>query len=132
MARWITAAPLFLVLFLLSVTLGVHAQEGRAPDTCVLTGTVTSGGTPLPGVAITIRAGDAAPRMSSTGLDGRFEVPLVAGAPATLTVELTGFTRTERTLEATAGCATPIALQLTVAPRVAPEAPAAGGRGGRG
>ena len=92
MARWLTAAALFVVLFPLSLTLSVEAQEGRSSATCVVSGQVTSSGTPLPGVAITVRSGEGATKVTSSGTDGRFDLA-VAGATGTVTAELTGFTR---------------------------------------
>ena len=114
MARWLTAAASLAVLFPLALTLPLGAQETRGSDVCVVSGQVTSSGTPLPGVAITARSGDGSAKVTSTGIDGRFDVA-VTGAAGTVTAELTGFTRVEQAIVA-ATCSAPLSLQLAVAP----------------
>ncbi len=131
MTRWLASAAVFFGLFTLSLTLRVEAQEGRTTDSCAVSGHVTSGGTPLPGVAIAFRTADGVPQLTSTGLDGRFDLMVARGVGGTLTAELTGFTRLEQSVPD--ACASPLVVQMSVAPRTV-EAPTAtgGGRVGRG
>ena len=147
MARVSSALTLFAVLFPLALTLDVNAQEGGAPvravvsgagdaGTCLVSGRVTSGGIALPGVVVAVRVGETAPRVTSSDVEGRFEVRLSTGATNMLGTELTGFTPTERIVEVGASCPALLDVQLAVAPRTPPASPgadgAAGGRRGRG
>ncbi len=117
--------------------LGASGQAPAQPSAqpCVITGLVTSGGTPLPGVALT--AGASA---SSTDIDGAFRVRAAAGSTVTLRAELTGFAPVERaiTLQPQPPCDTRVDLTLTLggrmpaAPPRATPPPAEGRRGGAG
>ena len=150
MARAFSAVTLFVGLFALALTLDLAAQDTGTPvvrtgesgaigvaGTCLVSGRVMSSGTPLPGVAITVRAIEGTPRVTSSGIDGRFDVPLSMNAANTLGAELTGFTRSERAIEVGTTCPPSLELQLVVAPRtpqvaVSGSGGVAGGRRGRG
>src|SRR5690348_12110702 len=73
----------------------VDAQQAPPPGSCRITGHVTSGSTPLPGVSITIKTGAALRAATSTDVDGSFSVPAVPGE-YTISADLTGFTRVDR------------------------------------
>lgn len=148
MVRSASALTLFALLFPVALSLDINAQEAgtavsagaSAPrdiaETCLASGRVTSGGFVLPGVVIGVRAGDGATRVTSSDTDGRFDIRFSVGAANTLSVELTGFTRTEQVLQVGTACPAPLNLQLAVAPRTAPPRPGvdvpAGGRRARG
>ena len=113
MMRTIAVVAASVALFTLSLTLDLDAQ---APGpACRITGTVTSNRTPLPGVAIVVRAGETVAGVTSTALDGRYELQIPAGAYS-LSADLTGFTRAERGVD---GCPQAVDLELTLAPRTA-------------
>src|SRR5688572_3984878 len=80
------------------------AASGQSPAQpapaapCTLTGIVTSGGTPLPGVALSIGSGASPASASSTDLDGAFRLRTPAGVTLTLRAELMGFAPLERVI----------------------------------
>ncbi len=85
-----------LVVALIALVLAAAPVSGQGPPTgqlpCQLTGRVASGGTPLPGVALTVSAaggGDVA--ASSTGTDGAFVLDLPAPGAYVLHANLAGF-----------------------------------------
>lgn len=101
------------------------AQQGPA-GSCRITGHVTSGGTPLPGVAITVKAGTALRAATSTDVDGSFSVPATPG-DYTISADLTGFGTVDHPLTVTAGptCNQTLDLTMSLAPRGAlPATPA--------
>ena len=124
---------------LIAITLmnPLDAWQAAGTGTCRISGRATSGATPLPGVAITIKAGDAVRVATSTEPDGGFAINLAPGE-YTLTAELTGFTRVQRPLVVTpdAGspsapatgdkCAQSVDLALALAPRQPSTAAARG------
>ncbi len=150
MARVVGIVTVFLAVFLPIATQGLRAQStgtgAPAPDAvasapsqmCLVGGRVTSGQLPLPGVTVTIRLDGAEPRVTSTGVDGRFAIPLATGGVGVLQVALTGFSATERPFDARTACPAQVDVQLVVAPRVSatPGAPTLAGappnRGARG
>ena len=93
---------------------------------CAVTGMVSSGSTPLPGVALTVSTGTGAASASSTDLDGAFRVRASAGATVTLRAQLMGFTPVERevTLSLTPPCDARLDLSMSLAPRGAAAPPA--------
>jgi trimeric autotransporter adhesin len=97
----------------------VEGQQGPAALPCRVTGHVTSGGVPLPGVSITMRAAGAMRAATSTETNGTFSLPAAPG-DYTLSAELTGFTSVERPIALTAGstCGQTVDLTMTLAPRV--------------
>jgi hypothetical protein len=99
----------------------LDARQAPAGSTCRMTGHVISGATPLPGVALTIKSGDAVKGATSTDIDGAFSFTLTPGH-YTLAAELTGFTRVERPIVVGDGaCSQTIDLSMTLAPRGAPQ-----------
>jgi trimeric autotransporter adhesin len=97
----------------------VDARQSVPAGMCRLDGKATSSGTPLPGVAILIKAGDAAAAATSTETDGKYQVTVKPGSYH-LTAELTGFKPVERDL--TVGgdqCGQTIDFELALVPRVA-------------
>jgi hypothetical protein len=91
---------------------------------CRLTGRVASGDQPLPGVALTVRAGERIVAITSTDLDGQFSVPLAPGTYR-LRAELTGFAAVDRDLTpGTPPCDLQTDLKLVLASR-APRDPSA-------
>src|SRR5512147_2933758 len=97
----------------------VAAIQGVPSGACRITGKATSGTTPLPGVAVTIKSGGAAKGATSTDVDGGFAVNVTPGQ-YTLVAELTGFVPVERPLVVGDGaCAQTVDFTLTLAPRTA-------------
>jgi trimeric autotransporter adhesin len=90
------------------------------PGVCRVTGRVTAGTTPLPGVAIAVKAGDAVKGITSTETDGGFGLTLTPGA-YTIAAELTGFSHAQQavTIPAEGACSQTINFALTLAPRAA-------------
>src|SRR5437867_10561488 len=68
------------------------ASNVQATPPCRISGRVTSGNTPLPGVSITVHAGDALKIATSTDIDGTYEFISSPGAAYHLYAEITGFT----------------------------------------
>ena len=124
---------------LIAITLmnPLDARQAAGTGTCRISGRATSGATPLPGVAIAIKAGDAVRVATSTEPDGGFAINLAPGE-YTLTAELTGFTRVQRPLVVTPDarspsapatgdkCAQSVDLALALAPRQPSTAAARG------
>src|SRR6188768_2820290 len=119
----------------------IDAQQ--APGTCRVTGKATSGTTPLPGVAIAVKSGDAVKGITSTETDGGFGLTLAPGA-YTISADLTGFSHVQQpvTIPADGACSQTLNFSLTLTPRSAlpsatrgpaqGTAPVAGGPAGRG
>ncbi|MDQ3486372.1 MAG: TonB-dependent receptor [Acidobacteriota bacterium] len=98
-----------------------------------MSGRVTSGATPLPGVALVVTTGTAVAAATSTEPDGTYQLALPAGTYQ-VKAELTGFVPVDRAMTLTGDpCGAQVAdLQLALqprAPRAAAAAPAAAGRG---
>jgi hypothetical protein len=107
---------------LFAETAGVIAQQ--APPTaaaCVVTGTITGLGGPLPGVAITVRRGDAVQTATSTNIDGAYRITLPDNTYQ-LQADLTGFDRVQKdvTVSKTDACAQTVDLAMSLTPRTAP------------
>ena len=110
------------------------AQQPAVPQTssCRVEGRVTSGRDPLPGVSITVRAGDALKAATSTDLDGKYTILFAPNATYRITSDLTGFTAVDRAL--TLGpppCDTSADFQLAVQRRVPTAEAGQAGRPGR-
>jgi hypothetical protein len=107
---WIVAAAT------IAATLGpVRAQQG--PAACKVTGRVTSGTTPLPGVSIVALRETAVAAATSTETDGSYQLALPPGSYRIKT-DLTGFTSVEGPLTIAEPCAPQtLDLQITLAPR---------------
>ena len=67
-------------VLLLSVLLASQSATGQTPATpaCAIAGAVRSGATPLPGVALTLRSGDAVVAATSTDIDGTYRIRVAA------------------------------------------------------
>jgi len=97
---------------------GQTPPQSPAAPPCVIEGIVTSGGTPLPGVALAAMTAGAT-RASSTDQDGAFRVRASAGSTVTLRAELMGFTPVERAVNVAAQppCGSRVDLEMALAPR---------------
>jgi trimeric autotransporter adhesin len=106
---------------------GQAAPQSPSPVTCAIAGIVTSGGIPLPGVALSAAAGEGA-AASSTDVEGAFRLRVSPGGTVTLRAELTGFAALERAvvLPAQPPCDTRVDLEMTLASRSPSPAPTAG------
>ncbi len=92
------------------------AQAPPPSEFCRVEGRITSGATPLPGVAVGVRTDDASRIVTSTELDGRFVMNVRPGATYRLFTNFTGFAEVERTVTVgTAPCGTTVDFQLTLA-----------------
>jgi hypothetical protein len=99
------------------------AQSGSAQGAprCRVTGRVTSGGVPLPGASIVVRAGDAIRAATSTDPDGTYVILFTPNATYHVSADLTGFVGTARDLALTAPpCDQTADFTLALAPRQAP------------
>src|SRR3954468_14396973 len=92
-----TAGLAAALMALIAVMAPLDARQATGTAACRLTGRATSGATPLPGVALTIRAGDTTKAATSAELDGSYAINVAPGQ-YTLTAELTGFGKVERPL----------------------------------
>ena len=116
-----------------AVSLATVIGEAQQPSAaCVVTGRVTSGTAPLPGVAVLATRADTVIAATSTEPDGVYRLALRPGAYA-VRIELTGFTTIAQAL--TVGgepCAARTAdVQMALQPRTVPAAalPGAAARG---
>ena len=95
-------------------------QQSAAAGSCRVSGRAASASTPLPGVSIVFRAGDAVKGATSSEPDGTFHLALPPGT-YDVSAELTGFTSVTRPLPlGTAPCDQTVDFQLSLAPRTAP------------
>ena len=80
-------------VLLLSVLLASQSATGQPPATpaCAIAGTVRSGATALPGVALTLRSGDAVVAATSTDIDGTYRIRVAAAGAYQLQAELAAF-----------------------------------------
>jgi trimeric autotransporter adhesin len=111
-----------------AVALMAPLDARQAPTgACRITGHATSGSTPLPGVALTIKSGTTVKGATSTDVDGSFSFSLTPGQ-YTLSAELTGFGRVERPISvaegAGAACAQALDLSMSLGPGEPPVAAA--------
>ena len=123
---------LWCIAGLSAVSVAGVAQQ--APLPCKVSGRVTSGSSPLPGVSLIALAAGKMAAVTSTETDGRYELALAPGEYQ-LKAELTGFTSGARAVAVRGDpcIAQGIDLQLTLAPRTPRPAgatgnPAAAGR----
>lgn len=106
-------------------------QARQAPAPCKVSGRVTNGATPLPGVALVATNGGTVAAATSTDTNGTYELALPAGT-FQVKAELTGFVAVERAITLTGDpCGATVAdLQVALQPRTpraaAPAAAAAG------
>src|SRR6516165_1943374 len=94
MASFGAAAALAVML---AIPINIDAKQAPAQGACRVTGHAASGPQPLPGVAISIKAGTALKAATSTDQDGSFGISLTPGQ-YTIAAELTGFDRVEQTV----------------------------------
>lgn len=103
-------------------------QAQQAPAPCTVSGRVTSGATPLPGVSLVVTTGAAVAAATSTAADGTYRLALPAGTYQ-VKAELTGFVNVDRAMTLTGDpCGAQVAdLQLALQSR-APRPSAAAAR----
>lgn len=113
-----------------SPLLQADAAQGGATAACRISGRATSGGTPLPGVAIALEAGGRLAAATSTDIDGSYHIAAAPGAYR-VAAGLTGFTPVEREIVAAGeACARTVDFELALLPRRGRGAAnAAGGQG---
>ena len=95
------------------------AQTRPEPAPCVVSGTVTSGGTPLPGVSIVLSQGGTVAAASSTGENGAYRVRVSPGEYG-LTAQMAAFAPHQATLSVDAAsgtCGATLDVHLTLASR---------------
>ena len=107
----------------------VAAQGGPAAAPCVLTGRVTSGGAPLPGVSIVLSQTGAVAAASSTDENGVYRIRVSPGEYS-VSAEMAAFAPHQGTLSVpgeSGPCGATLDIALTLASRaVAKSAPTAG------
>jgi hypothetical protein len=116
----------------------VLAQTPSPSSLCVVSGRVTSAGTPLPGVSIVASRGSDVVSATSTDTDGGYRLRVPPGE-YTIAAELIAFAKFERPLAITPDSCTPtLDVALGLISRTQPNSPAAAapasadaGRGGR-
>jgi len=109
---------------LIAAALHPVSPLAQAPSECVIGGTITSAGTPLPGVVVTIAGADGQPNdVTSTASDGSYALRLRAGKDressggrATLKAELVAFAPVVRDLNPES-CQQRVDLTMTLASR---------------
>jgi len=126
---WVTLALCWAVLPLFGQQLparGDSAQAGR-----VITGTVKTGSTPLPGVAIAVSDDAGHKILTSTDVDGSFWAQLSNDGHWRIHAEMAGFAGASREITVDAAHPSPaVEIQLTLLSRVpapSPRAPATAG-----
>jgi hypothetical protein len=94
------------------------ARQGAPQGACRVTGHATAATQPLPGVAITVKAGDTVKLATSTDGDGAYAINLTPGT-YTITAELTGFTHADQsvTIASDGTCPQAVDLSMSLAPR---------------
>jgi hypothetical protein len=100
-------------------SVALDAQQAAAPGSCRITGRAVSGATPLPGVSVIVRSGEAVKTATSTDTDGTYRLMVPAGAYR-VAAELTGFDAVARDITVgTPPCAAAaVDFQLALSPRV--------------
>lgn len=119
---------LIALIFAASLGAVLAAAQQPADATCRISGVARGAGVTLPGVTVTILAGDAVRTAGATQADGTYRLSAPPGTYH-LRAELTGFDRLERDLVIAAppSCAQTVDLVLTLTPRRAAAPAAAGG-----
>src|SRR5437667_6592329 len=108
----------------LGVAAGAQERQRTEPAPpaarCRISGRVTSGNTPLPGVSVVVHVGDALKAATSTDIDGTYTIFFAPNATYHLSADFTGFAGAARDLVLAASpCDATIDLQLALAPRAA-------------
>ena len=122
-----TTAARAVAIAVVMASVGLGAQQAPpAAAACVVSGTITGLGNPLPGVSITVRRGDTVQKAASTTIDGTFKLTL-PDASYQLTAELFGFdsAQKELTVSKDGTCEQTVDLTMSLAPRTASASPAA-------
>ncbi|HEV8396514.1 MAG TPA: TonB-dependent receptor [Vicinamibacterales bacterium] len=104
----------------------VAAQQRPAAPPCTLTGTVTSGTTPLPGVSIVLSQSGAVAAASSTDENGMYRVRVSPGEYG-VSAQMAAFAPHQGSVTIDAGsgaCGATLDIRLTLASRSAATAPA--------
>ena len=113
----------FAALLALTVIPALGANQETAG--CRISGRAAAGGTALPGVSIIVTVADAVKAVTSSALDGSFQLALPSGSYK-VRAELTGFGPLEQTLElGAAPCDRQLTLELSLLARTPRAAPAA-------
>src|SRR6478736_2659242 len=98
-------------------------QINQTPSTsagCRVTGIVTSGTTPLPGVAIVVRVGEAVRAATSTDTDGKFAILFGPNASYRVSADMMAFAPVEQELTLSGvPCDTTLNFQLSLRQRTA-------------
>jgi hypothetical protein len=93
-------------------------QPARPPAGCRVTGRALAGATPLPGVAIVVRVGDAVKAATSTDLEGKYTILFGPNSTYHVSAELMAFGKMERDLTLGAPpCDTTVDFDLALRPR---------------
>src|SRR5262245_49265413 len=140
-----TSIVLGLVVTAIVMMLGAESPnvlaQAAAPGTvarCRVTGHVTSGSTPLPGVSIVVRVDGAVKTATSTDLDGTYTILFAPDAAYDFSADLPGFAVVDRQVAlGAAPCDRTLDLQLTLKSRTqsteaTPDVARNGGGRGRG
>lgn len=102
--------------------LPLQAQQDPMPQPpgCVVSGKIISGTMAIPGVSVTVRAGERLVAATSTAVDGTYRLTVPTGATYQMLVEMTAFAKGEREMVAAgAPCAQTADFALVLASRVA-------------
>src|ERR1700688_4928534 len=109
----------------LDAVAGAQTSQQPAPPTqaaprCRISGHVTSGNVPLPGVSLVVHVGGALKAATSTDLDGTYTILFTPSAIYHLSADLAGFTGAERDLTLAAPpCDQTVDFQLALQSRTA-------------
>jgi trimeric autotransporter adhesin len=106
-------------------TTGAQAAGVQRPDRCVITGTVASGRSQLPGVLVTAAARDAARALTTTGADGRFVLAIPGPGTYELKAELASFADAAISVTVDSSCRATVEIPMVLASRAARPAPQA-------
>lgn len=102
--------------------LPLKAQQAPTPQPpgCVISGKIVSGTIAIPGVSVTVRAGERLVAATSTAVDGTYRLTVPTGQTYQLLVEMTAFAKGEREVVADGvSCAHTLDFALVLASRVA-------------
>src|SRR5262245_28137994 len=107
------------------ITAASYSQDPQTPPTrpappagCRVTGTVTAGTTPLPGVAIVVKVGAAVKAATSTDAEGKFTILFGPNATYHVSADMMAFAPAEQDLTLGAlPCDTTLNFKLTLQPR---------------
>jgi trimeric autotransporter adhesin len=126
MDRMSTTAARAVAIAVVLAGVGLGAQQAPpAAAACVISGTITGLGNPLPGVSITVRRGDTVQTAASTNIDGAFKLTL-PDASYQLTAELFGFDSAQKDVVVSkdGSCTQTVDLAMSLTPRTASATPA--------